>query len=245
MKGLWLLLAGCGFTVTRDVPSYEELSPDEQGLVERILANLSAFDAAVRARGGPGIDALLDREAIQVHFRGIIIATNLGDRVARVSIWDHLDASQQELVASWWGLDRAAAAERYPGFFYDYLAAHIGALEWIYVVQGVERVFDERSRFNVERDAERLTVAYYAEQARAMLDGVAALCAPVRAQYDERWAVHFDDIYFAENVADLVDPIDPTGYVYFFCRWFEDARTRQASLASEMELVKARFGGAP
>ncbi|MEK6609235.1 MAG: hypothetical protein AABZ30_16380 [Myxococcota bacterium] len=245
------LLCACNFTVTREAPTYDELPAADQRIVDRILANLQRFHDAVEdpTLGGPGIDTILDRDAVQVHFRGLVLAANLGDGAVRVSTWERLDGDQRERIASWWAQDSLQASDAYPKLFYDYVATHLAALEWIYLVQGVQRVLDSRPRFNVERDAQRLTVATYAERDPRVLDDVARLCGPMRAQYDERWSAHYDSDtresghWFGDHIAALADPALPTGFFYYFCRWFEDARARAASLLTETELVKSRFCG--
>jgi hypothetical protein len=248
IRGWLVLVCGCSFTVTKEPLTYDELSPDQQSAVDRINANLGRMHDALLAQGGPGIDGILCHA--EVGFQDLLVAANLGDERARVSTWEDLSEAEKQLVAGWWELDAATTAERYPPMAYDYMALHLAALEYVYVVQGVQRVFNDRPRLNVERDAQRLVAAYCRAQSPDLLGLMTGLCIPMRAQYDSVWAQHYGteeeyQRYFQENLRDLADPEHPTGYFYYFCRWMGDARDRGDSLSDEMQLIKDRFGYTP
>lgn len=234
------ILCGCGLTVTNEPPTYDELPPEDQAIVDRILASVTAFDAAVEARGGPGIDEVIDRDAVQVHFQGLVMAANFGDGYLRLSIWEHLTAGQRAMIASWWSVDEATAGDTYyPKFFYDYLATHLAAIEWIYQVQGVDRVLADRPRFKVERDAQYLAVAFYEETDPTTMIDVDAPCASLRAQHED-WESRYDQEYFTDHIVDIADPESPTEYFWFFCRWLDDAQARTYTFPDEMELIFRR-----
>jgi hypothetical protein len=240
-----LLLSSCSWTVTRQPLSYEELSEDQRSAVDRINENLLRMHQALRVAGGPGIDGILG--SAEVGFEDLVIAVNLGDGRARVSVWEDLTAGQHELVAGWWDVDESTAEMLWPPMAYDYMALHLAALEYVYVVQGVERVFEHRPRLNVERDAQRLVGAYVRASWPGLFDLMTGLCAPMRAEYDEVWDEHYgpepeDQRYFQEHLREIADPQRPTRYFYYLCRWMEDARVRTTTLPDEMQKIKDRFG---
>jgi len=242
---LLVLLLSCSFTVTKNPLSYEDLSNGQRSAVDRINANLQRMHDALVTQGGPGIEGILGNA--EVGFEDIVIAVNLGDGRARVTVWEDLTGGQKDLIASWWQLDPATTEQRYASMAYDYMALHLAALEYVYVVQGVERVFETRPRLNVERDAQRLVAALARDQLPELLDLMTGLCAPMRAQYDATWAQHYGpegehQRYFQEHLREIADPQHPTGYFYYLCRWMEDARMRSSTLADEMQLIKDRFG---
>jgi len=253
MRAALLLCAGCSFTATKDPLEYEDLSDDQQSAVRRIDENLVAIDQAFLGQGGPGICGDLNPPPLrcsdlraEVGFEDILLAVNMGDGRARVSFWNDLSSAQRDLTAGWWQVDVAAAETLYPAMAYDYMALHLGALEYIYLVQGVERVFEQRPRLNVERDAGRLVGAYLRTRGTALMDHMMTLCGPMRAQYDAVWADHYGwgreyELYFQDNLRDLADPAHPTGYFYFLCRWTEDARNRSDTLFPEMLRIQCRF----
>lgn len=240
-----LLALGCGWTVTNDPPQYADLEKAEKAIVDRILGNMARFHASALERGGPGIDSVLLQDAVQVHFHGIIMAGNFGDDFIRVSIWDHLTNGERELIAGWWQTSVDQAQAPYERMFYDYLATHLAAIQWIYETQDVDRVLNDRPRFNVERDAQRLVTAFFEETDVTPLNDILPLCQSTIAQFDSRWGGHYDDDYFSDNLADLANPEEPSGYFYFFCRWVVESSPRINSMQDEMNLIKQRFGYPP
>jgi hypothetical protein len=239
------LAFGCDWTVTNDPPQYDDLEQSEQAIVDRILGNMARFHASMLERSGPGIDSVLLQDAVQVHFHGIIMAGNFGDDFIRISIWDHLTGAERELIAGWWQLGMDETQTPYERMFYDYLATHLAAIQWIYEVQDVNRVLNDRPRFNVERDAQRLVTAFFKETDITPLNDILPFCQSTVAQFDDRWGSHYDDDYFTDHLADLANPEDPSGYFYFFCRWAQESSLRAGSLSSEMDLIKSRFGYTP
>jgi len=240
-----LLLVACSFTATKDPLSYEDLSPGQKSAVDRINENLQEIHDAFDAQGGPGIDKILGQA--EVGFEGILTAVNLGDQRARISVWEDLSDKQRDLVAGWWQVSLPEAEAIYPFVLYDYMALHLGAQEYIYEVQGVERVFENRPRLKVDLDAARLVAAYARANWPAVMDPLAQVCVPMRQQYDAVWGDRYGiekehQRWFQQNLEDLADPEEPTGYFYFLCRWTEDGRARSFTLAEEMQKIKDRFG---
>ena len=175
--------------------TYEELSDTQRDAVDRINRNMNKLHVALLQEGGPGVYDILD--SAEVGFKGILVAVNMGDHRARVSVWEDISSDQKSLAAGWWGVTVEQAAALYPVVTYDYMAFHLAALEYLYVVQGVERVFQDRPRLNVERDAARVVAAYIRQwqandpELTSISNTMAQVCRPMRQQYDSVWAHHY------------------------------------------------------
>lgn len=254
---LWIaaapLLLSCGLTVTNERPTYDELEPVEKDAVQIILDELSALDTQTRARSlrlfgeEIGLDPLVDRERINVSFEGVLFTFNLGDGVVHVAVWPNLTAAQQTLVAEWFDTSEEQAEKIYEMFFYRFLAVTQGVKQFMFNALGTTWVFGNRSLFNIERDSIRTALSFFAEQGRkeSIWKGVNRACAPVLSQYADTYAELFipqpgDDRYrvakqyLHENLANLADPEDPTGYMYFVCQWNQMGQHDDEGLDEEL-----------
>ncbi len=225
--------AGCDLTLTQDRPSYEDLSAVERAAVDRILARLQAFNAALRldSRTGIGREYSLgpvaeDRDRINVSFRGLWIAANLGDDVIHMSVWENLSAPQRAEWASWFGEAEAAAKARYEGFFHDWVAAHLAGIQAVFRIQTVEYVYGNRSVFKLERDGQRLAASYARVHDPGLLSRARATCGPIRDRFAARWGAGFTQEYYLANFRALTDPAMPSGWIYFLCRHMAEAEVR-------------------
>lgn len=236
-----LLLGGCDWRVTRERPSFDDLDTYEKSAVEIVLEELAAFNQQVKTHTDFDIDAIVDRERINVSFEGIIFAANLGDELVHVAVWDNLSEGQKELVASWFqSSSREAAKQSYERFFYRFMAVSQGVKQYMYETLGVEWVFGHRSIFNVERDSARIALSHYAtvDPSRAMWTFLEASCRPILQQYDATYGPTFSKKYLKDNFRELIgDGRTPTGYMYYLCRLIEMGRDTAVDIASELQWI--------
>jgi hypothetical protein len=222
---LALGVAGCGLTVTNERPSYEELDDFEQTAVNTVLAELSAFNKQVKARtaGEFNIDEIIDRERIHVSFEGLIFSANFGDDVVHVAVWENL-GGKQALVQQWFKCSSPTQAHQvYGKLFYEFLAVVQGVKQFMYKVLTPSWVFGHRTLFNIERDSIRTALAHYVAEGRQqeMWGFLSGACSPVLSQYAEQFSSKFDKKYLQEHLGEIFNPDDPSGYMYFVCRWIE------------------------
>jgi hypothetical protein len=244
---LALAAAGCDLTLTGEPVRYADLDPDERAAADRIYANLRAFDARFRAARGSTWNLGLiaqDVERVDVSVSGLWVFTNLGDDRVHVTTWENLAASNRERWVAWFGPGDANARARYQVFFYDLVALHLAGIQAVYAVQGVAWVYENRSVFNLDRDAQRLAVTYLAEFNSALLAQVSAYCGTITGLFGSRWAAHYDQSYYLSHFRELTDPDDPAGQLYFLCRHLQDAdlrrRTYNTRFADEIGYVRMR-----
>jgi hypothetical protein len=233
------LLAGCDWRVTREKPTFDQLDSFEKSTVEIVLEELQAFNQQVESRTSYSINAIIDRERINVSFEGIIFAANLGDEIVHVAVWDNLSESQKQLVQSWFAApSREAAKQSYERFFYRFMAVSQGVKQYMYEVLTVEWVFGNRSIYNVERDSARIALAHYAtiDPSRDMWDFMDSTCSALLQQYESTYGPTFGKKYLRDNFQQLVgDGRTPTGYMYYLCRFVEMGREAAVDLDSELQ----------
>ncbi|MCC6748278.1 MAG: hypothetical protein IT371_11505 [Deltaproteobacteria bacterium] len=238
-----LLLAAqaCGLTVTNERPSYDELQPAEKDVVQTVLAELTGFDAQLRARTGDTIASVLNPERIDVAFRGLIFTGNVGDGVVHVSTWENLTDEQRNRVKEWFAQPTLEGARQtYARFFYRFLAVSQGAKQFMYEVLTPAWLYEHRSLFSMERDSVRTTMAYYAAVGRQneMWPFVTSACAPILAKQGPVYGPHFDKTYLIDHFHELANPRDPTGYMYFLCRWIGQGVLEAGDLSNELNWLK-------
>lgn len=226
------LLAGCGLTVTQERPSYAELEPHEQNVVQIVLSELRGFNAQVEARTKYSIGAIIDQERINVSFEGNIFSANLGDGVIHVAPWENLDAGQHALVARWFGSSEAAAKATYEKLFYRFLAVAQGAKQYQYEALGVKWIYANRSIYNVERDSIRETLSYYRTIGKQadMWNFASSACKNILVQNK----VTFEKKYLQDNLQALANPKAPSGYMYYICRFVEMGKVEAVDLTTEL-----------
>ena len=235
-------VVACGLTVTNKRPSFEDLQQEEKGAVETILEELTAFNGEVERTTEHSIAEALDRDRIDVSFRGLIFAANFGDDVMHISTWENLTEKQRELVRSWFESESLdLARQTYRKFFYEFLAVSQGVKEYMYQVHSAEWIFANRSLFNVERDGIRTGLAHYEAVGRRdeMWQFVEQACAPIRRQYDDVYGPSFGKQFLKDNFQSLADPENPTGYMYYFCRWYEIGANEAFDLPRELAWIEA------
>jgi len=249
---LLLLLPACGLTVTNERPDYSDLDQNEKRAVDIIYTELAAFDKNVRSQSKYNIAPLVNKNNIDVSFEGIIFIYNLGDGAVHVSLWENLTDAQRTLVQSWF--QRATPAEArqwYEWFFYRFLAVAEGAKQFAYNVHGASWVVSHRSVYSLQRDAMRTGLAHFklAGRQSEAWNRTASTCAPVLKQYDSTWGYlflpqyksdHYKKAkdYLQDNFASLVDPQDPTGYMYWICQGIAYEKTRLDPLSVELEWLR-------
>jgi hypothetical protein len=234
------LLSGC-LTVTHERPAYQELDSTEKAAVDTIISELTAFDGQVKSRTTYNIDEIVDRERISVNFEGMIFTANIGDSTIHVATWENLSDRQRALVQKWFGAATpVAAAQTYRKFFYQFMAVVQGSKEFMYKVLTPGWVFSNRSLFNIERDSVRTALAHYAAVGRRaeMWSFLEAACAPVKAQYGPTYAATYSNKYLAAHALELADPTDPSGYMYYFCRWIESGFGEAEDLTRELNWLR-------
>jgi hypothetical protein len=241
------LAGGCDLTLTLDPATYADLDEAERAAADRIFARLQALDAGLRSQTG-GAYALgpiaEDPDRVDVSVRDLWVMANLGDDRVHVSVWENLAAEQRALFGSWFGEPPEPTAARYAAFFYHFVGLHLGGLQVVYAVEGVDWVYANRSAFNVERDAERIVVSFLCETDPSLIDIARGTCGVIRSRFDDRWAAHYEQRYYAENFRELTDPHDPSGYLYFLCRHLAAAEQRRLeygyTFLEEVQILAAR-----
>ncbi|MCA9668133.1 MAG: hypothetical protein KC503_21190 [Myxococcales bacterium] len=225
----------CGLTVTNERPTYKDLDAPERSAIAVILAELSGLNRQITSRTTYSIASAIDKEKIHVSFEGLIFTANFGDGAIHVSVWENLTEAQQLKVMKWFGKPSLAAAKTaYETFFYRFTAVSQGVKQYMYEVLTPAWIFGNRSLFNIERDSIRAALSYYRDSGQSsmwsFLDGI---CAPVKAQYNAQYLSKFDKKYLASNFQSLANPEDPTGYVYFMCKWIEMGKEDSVNLTTE------------
>jgi hypothetical protein len=232
-----LLLQACGLSVTNERPSYDELDPVEKGAVDTILQELTQFNAQVAQRTKYDISEILDREKIHVSFEGLIFSANLGDQVIHVSVWENIGRAKQSLIQSWFKAQTPTKAKAiYVKLFYQFLAVSQGAKQFMYKVLSADWVYHHRSIFNVEKDSIRTALSHYVAVGRKqeMWGFLKGACSPVLSQYAAEFSSKFDKTYLQQHFTEIFDPEDPTGYMYFVCRWIELGMLEAEGLNGEL-----------
>lgn len=221
-----LLLSACGdFTVTNERPSFAELTPPEQSVVDRVLNELRAFNRDVEAFTDYSVVSIIDREKIDVSFKEFILVANLGDQTVHISAWVNLSQEQRNLIQTWFNASSAEEARQfYEFFFYRFFVVGQGAKQFMYESSSVEWVYANRSLYAVERDSTQLALTFYQNDATAMAL-INRGCTAVRKRYGTTYQKGFElkrpdaDQYFLDNARSLLDPKAPTGYMYYVCGW--------------------------
>jgi hypothetical protein len=232
--GSWLLL-GC-FTVTNEAPTYDELDQKEKAAVDTILAELTAFDAAVKKLSKYNIDEVVKREAISVSFEAMMFASTFGDQIIHISTWENLSDNQRALFASWEKTSKEVAEPIYKKLFYQFLAVAQGAKEFLFKVHTPEWVYQHQSFFSIERDGIRTALSYFDSAGRRteMWSFASAACQPILTQYAAQYGDKFTKQYFVDHYAELAAPDNPVGYMYFICRWIEEGMLEASDFPTEL-----------
>jgi hypothetical protein len=226
---LTLTLAGC-FTVTSDRPDFTELDATEQQAVDIVLGELRSLESGLKASRGCSIAEVIDRQKVDVSFQEAIVAENLGDQTIHLSIWENLSDHQQQLLETWFATGSQAATEAlYKKLFYEFLAVTQGSKEFIYAALEVSWLMQNRSWFNIEKDAVRIAVAHFdgAGRGAEMRGFLTQSCAPLTKTYASEWEERYqngrDYLKNPFNLHELYNPDAPLGYLYFLCRWADRA----------------------
>ena len=239
------LALGCGLTVTNERPTYDELDPPEKAAVDVIISELTAFNTQVTAHTSATIAGVIDKEKIDVSFEGVFFSGNLGDGVIHVAIWDNLTAAQRLLIQQWFqDATEAAAKARYETFFYRFMAVSEGAKEFMYQVLTRDWVYVHRSLFNMQRDSIRIALSHFRDTGRQteIWNFLSTSCAPVKSQYDALYAAKFTKQYLRDHTAEILDPDNPTGYMYFICKWIDQGFQDSVPLGEEFAWIAGLDG---
>jgi hypothetical protein len=241
----WLVIVlaapACGLTVTNERPTYEQLEPERQEVVEVILQELSVLNDRVRAHSPLDIEVLLERDNVDVSVEHLIVAANLGAGVIHVSTWDRLTPGQQALIQQWFEQPTLEATEQvYEKLFYRFLAVSQGAKQVMYEELTADYVNTHKSPYTIERHAIRATLSHFKEAGRkkeiwGLLDRI---CQPMRAAYDPVWGDHFSQQHLKENFHELTDLEAPTGYMYYICRWYELGTRETAGFTADLHWLR-------
>ncbi|PIE17682.1 MAG: hypothetical protein CSA65_07995 [Proteobacteria bacterium] len=228
---------GCGLEVTQDRPAYADLDPHEKRVVQIVLDELRGFNAQVETYTPYTIASVINREKINVSFKGKIFFGNLGDQVIHISPWENLSEDQRKLAAGWFSTSVAAAKPIYEKLFYRFLAISQGAKQFQYEALGVEWVFGNRSLYNVERDSLRETLSYYRHVGRQaeMWSFVTSVCKSILVQHGS--SIPFSKSYLRDNVQQLANPDAPTGYMRYVCGWIAKGKVDAVDMRTELTWV--------
>ncbi|MDZ4693725.1 MAG: hypothetical protein SGI86_01150 [Deltaproteobacteria bacterium] len=225
--GLLLLLACGDFTVTNERPTFAELTPPEQTVVDRVLTELRSFNQQVENYTDYSVSSIINREKIDVSFKEFILVANLGDQTVHISAWENLSQKQRDLIKTWFNAINAEEARQYyEFFFYRFFVVGQGAKQFMYESSSVGWVYANRSLYAVERDSTQLSLTYFQNDGTAMAL-INRGCEQVRRRYDATYRSGFElkrpnaDQYFLDNARSLLDPKAPTGYMYYVCGWIK------------------------
>jgi hypothetical protein len=235
-----LAAASC-LTVTNERPTYKELDGKEKEAVDMVIRELTAFNAQVKKRTIYNIDEIVDRERISVSFEGLIFTGNIGDNTIHVAAWENLSNDQRKLIQQWFKCASLAATEQsYKKLFYQFLAVGQGAKQFMYKVLTPAWVFGHRTLFSIERDSIRTALAHYVAEGRKseMWTFLGATCSPVLSQYAPAYSASFSKTYLADHFAELANPENPTGYMYYICRWIEESKPETEDLTIELNWLR-------
>jgi hypothetical protein len=242
-------IVGCGMTVTNERPTFEELEPAEQSAVRRVVNELSRLNAQIKAHTGQryNIDKIVDKERIHVSFEGLIFSANLGDDTIHVAVWENLTPDQRALVQSWFGVPPAQAKVSYGKFFYEFMAAVQGVKQLMYTLHTPYWIYHHRSLWSVERDSIRTALSFYVADGRRaeMWPFLSKVCGPVKSQYDPLYGGMYDKKYFNSHFREIYDPEEPSGYMYFICRWIDDGMGMAEGLSGELDWLIRLPGSSP
>lgn len=241
----WLVIVlaapACGLTVTNEFPTYEQLEPERQQVVEVILQELSLLNDRIKTHSSLNIDVLLEEDNVDVSVEHLIVAVNLGAGVIHVSTWDRLAPGQQALIQQWFGQSTPEAAEQvYIKLFYRFLAVSQGAKQVMYEALTADYVNKHKSPYTIERHAIRATLSHFKEAGRkgemwGLLDQI---CQPMRVAYDPVWGDHFSQQHLKDNFHEFTDLEAPTGYMYYICRWYELGTQETAGFAADLSWLR-------
>lgn len=249
-----MLTTACGLHVTNERPTYEELSKEEQRVVNIVLSELRPLNSNIKALSrNPKVDIaeIVDKEKIHVSFEGLIFVTNIGDNVIHVATWENLTPALQALCQKWWKTTPAATKARYEYFFYRFMATAQGVKQYMYKVLTPAWIFSNRSVFNLERDSIRTALAHYVAVGRKgqMWGFLNSFCAPVLQQYRAKYPGIFPAStppgnikaakkYMATHITEMANPNDPTGYMYFMCEWVQLGMGDAGGLQAELDWLR-------
>jgi hypothetical protein len=240
LVALVALVAGC-LTVTHERPAYQELDTTEKAAVDTIISELTALNKQVKLRTKYNIDEIVDKERISVNFEGLIFTANIGDSTIHVATWENLSDRQRELVQKWFAAKTpAATAQIYKKFFYQFMAVVQGSKEFMYKVLTPSWVFAHRSLFSIEQDSVRTALSHYAAVGRKaeMWTFLKSACTPVKTQYGPIYGATFGKTYMKDHAIDLANPTDPSGYMYYFCRWIDAGFSEAEDLTRELNWLR-------
>jgi hypothetical protein len=235
-------VSACGLTVTKGIPAYDDLDQPEKSAVDLIFGELSLLNEQIKARTPTNIENILDKNKIHVSFEGLIFSGNLGDGIIHVATWDNLDDGQREMVRGWFEEPTSDGAhERYAKFFYQFLGTTEGMKQATYNLLTKDWVFLNRSVFNIQRDSIRGTLSHFAAIGRRdeVWGFLAQSCEPIKRQLDAHFGPTFGKDYLRDHFQELINPANPSGYMYYLCKWIEHGIESNVDLTTELAWVQS------
>jgi len=239
------LSAACGLTVSNKQKKFDDLLPEEKSAATIILEELRAFNTQVKARSAYNIDPIINKDRIDVSFKEMIFAANLGDNLVHISTWENLKPSQRELVQKWFAATSAEGARQiYQTFFYRFIAVVLAVKQYMYEVHSADWVYGVYSVYNLEINSVRVAIAHFASIGRKaeILAVVQPACASIQRLYGPSYAKHYNsknnNEYYTDNLRALANPEAPNGAMYFICRWLEHGLPKLRDLTTELTWLK-------
>jgi hypothetical protein len=241
---LTLLVQGCGLTVTNERPSYEDLDKPERDAVDIIYAELKALDTQVRSRTKAmfkktyDLTPIVNKQNINVSFKGMMLAYNIGDGQVHVAAWENLTDKQRTAVQTAFKTTPANAAAWYRSMFYRVMAATQGIKQYCFNVNSVEKAYSSFSVFNMELHPIRTAMAYFRDVGRHDIwSFTATACTNVLSQGQSAWGHMFTTAqsnlsprfplakaFMREHHDQFIHGEDPTVNLYFICQWTRISR---------------------
>ena len=260
-----LLLAwgGCGLTITNDTPSYEELPEEDKRAVDIIYQELRKLDLQVEDRSRAmfsksfNLAPVVDKQAIDVSFDGMMMAYNLGDGLVHVAAWDHLTNDQRLELKAAFGGSMAQARARYEKLFYRVMAASQGIKQYMYNLHTPERVFSKFSIFNLELHPMRTAMGYFEAVGRRadIWSFTSTICATPLKQGKARWGHMFTPAqsgaspsrfpkakqFMRDNYELFIRGDDPLLNLYFICQWTVIGKDESEGFNAELRWLHTKI----
>jgi hypothetical protein len=256
-----VLSQGCGLTVTNERPTYEDLEKPERDAVDIIYAELKALDTQVRDRSKAmfnkayDLTPIVNKQNINVSFKGMMLAYNIGDGQVHVEAWENLSDTQRTAVEKAFKTAPTTAAAWYRTMFYRVMAASQGVKQFIFNVNSVEKAYSSFSLFNMELHPIRTAMGYFQAVGRSDIwSFTASACTNVLIQGQSQWGHMFTQAqsnmsprfplakaFMTEHHDQFIHGEDPTVNLYFICQWTRIGREETEPFNLELQWLHTKL----
>jgi hypothetical protein len=171
----------------------------------------------------------------------------MGDGVIHMAVWENLTDQQRALIAGWFGQPEATSKVWYEKFFYRLMAVSHGVKQFMFNAHTAQWIYGNRTLFSIERDSMRTALAHFDAVGRRseLWSFATGACAQLLRQQASSYGHLFTaaealnkyrntKAYLRDNFTTLADPEDPTGYMYFICKFVELGVSEAEGLNGEL-----------